>query len=218
MVEWTFLAIDTAYVVFGILALTRTLKDWTKNKNRLLMAISVYIIAVILRSFIDIAGYVADINIDFIVVGYLPFGQVLGAILFITQVEFVLFLKNLKKFYTLPVLISFYIAFGRVLVDNIMPFIIYAMIVSYSSAFILIRDGRKTQNGLAVGMGLFFLLWGLGQTIGPRTPLIFIGFRLSAMIALFLGTRGIYEKYIWPNQILEHKIKNTWIAKLVIKE
>jgi len=99
-----------------------------------------------------------------------------------------------------------------------MPFIIYAMIVGYGSAYILIRDGKKRQNGLAIGMGLFFLLWGLGQTIAPRTPIIFSGFRLAAMIALFAGTRGFYEKYVWPDTIKEEKIMNTWITKLVVKE
>jgi len=79
-------------------------------------------------------------------------------------------------------------------VDSAIPFIIYAMIVSYGSAFNLIKDGRKKRNGLAIGMGLFFLLFGIGQTINIEIG--FVIFRAVAMLTLYLGTRGFYEKYV----------------------
>ena len=218
MVEWTYLALEMGYFALGTLSMIKTLKDWKENKNRVLIAISIYMVAVLLRSIIDLAVFLGDFNVDVIVFGYVTFGQILGNILFVIQLEFMFFLKKLTKFYSLPPIIAFYIVYGRTLVDSILPFVIYAMIVSYSSAYILIRDGKRRQNGLAIGMGLFFLLWGIGQTLGPNTPIIFISFRLVAMLALFLGTRGFYEKYVFPDQKKEEKIMNTWITKLVVKE
>ena len=90
MVEWTFLAIEAMYFTLGVLSTIRTLKDWKKNKNRALIAISIYMIAVLVRSLFDIAVFVADLNLDLILIGYLTFGQVIGQLLFIIQLEFML--------------------------------------------------------------------------------------------------------------------------------
>ncbi|MFX1501372.1 MAG: hypothetical protein ACFFDH_10470 [Promethearchaeota archaeon] len=209
---------EVIYFTLGILAMITTLKRWIENKNRILIAISVYIAAVLIRSFIDIMIYITGFTLDIKLAGTLTIGQVIGNLLFIIQLEFIFFLKKYPKFYSFPVIIAFYLIFGRILVDSAIPFIMYAMLVSYSSAYFLIRDGKKRHNGLAIGMGLFFLMWGLGQTIGPNSEVVFLTFRLIAMLTLFAGTRGFYEKYVWPNQEIEQKIMNTWITKLVAKE
>ena len=218
MVQWTYIVMETVYFVLGILAMINTLKDWKQNKNRILIAISTYMTVVLIFSIINYATYIADLNLDVILFGYVTMGNMIGHILFIIQLEFMFFLKRRNKLYTLPVIISFYIIFGRALVDSSIPFILYAMIVSYGSAYVLIRDGKRRHNGLAVGMGLFFLLWGFGQTLGANMPMTFISFRIIAMIALYLGTRQFYEKYLWPDSKKEEKIMNTWITKLVVKE
>ena len=46
--------------------MTRTLNKWKDNKNRALIAISVYMVAVLLRSLVDIAVWAFDLNIDVI--------------------------------------------------------------------------------------------------------------------------------------------------------
>ncbi|MFX1477610.1 MAG: hypothetical protein ACFFCI_05730 [Promethearchaeota archaeon] len=218
MVQWAYLVMEAVYFTLGTLSMTRTLKNWKENKNRILIAISVYIIAVLARSLIDIIIYITGFTLDAVLAGTLTVGQVIGNILFVIQLEFMFFLKKYPKLYSLPVIIAFYLIIGRILVDSAIPFIIYAMLVSYSSAYFLIRDGKRRHNGLAIGMGLFFLIWGLGQTIGPNTEWIFITFRLIAMVTLYAGTRGFYEKYVWPNQEKEQKIMNAWITKLVAKK
>jgi hypothetical protein len=209
---------EAVYFTLGTLAMRSTLRNWKENKNRILIAISIYIITVLVRSLIDIIIYITGFTLDAVLAGTLTVGQVIGNILFVIQLEFMFFLKKYPKLYSLPVIIAFYLIIGRILVDSAIPFIMYAMIVSYSSAYFLIRDGKRRHNGLAIGMGLFFLLWGLGQTIGPNTESIFITFRLIAMVTLYAGTRGFYEKYVWPNQEKEQKIMNAWITKLVVKK
>jgi len=186
------------------------------NKNRMLIAVSIYIAAVLVRSIIDMAVYAFSFDIDIQVTGSLTIGMIMGFILFTIQLEFMFYLMNLPKLYTLPVIVSTYLLIGRILVDSAMPFIIYAMITSYGSAFFLIKDGRKSRNGLAIGMGLFFLIWGLGSTF--QIEVLFVSLRLVAMVALLLGTRGFYEKYVFVNVEEEQKIMGTWIAKLVVKE
>ncbi|MHA1192302.1 MAG: hypothetical protein ACTSP9_08405 [Promethearchaeota archaeon] len=216
MPQFLYLGFEIVYFLLGILSMINTLRSWRENKNRILIAISIYVGAVLMRSILDMVSYSADLNLDFIIGGTLTFGQVIGNLLFIIQLEFMFYLKKLKKFYTLPFIIAFYLIVGRLLVDSVIPFIIYAMIVSYGSAFNLIKDGRKKRNGLAIGMGLFFLLYGIGQTINIEIG--FVIFKAVAMLTLYLGTRGFYEKYVWPDVKMEEKVLTTWISKLVIKE
>jgi hypothetical protein len=208
--------IESMYFIFGLLSIINTIKTWRDNKNRILIAISIYMIAVLMRSIFDILIYLLDFNLDVVVIGYVTIGQIIGNILFIIQLEFMFFLKKLIKLYTLPFIIAFYIIIGRILIDSSIPFITYAMIVSYATAYLLIRDGKRKRNGLAIGMGLFFLLWGFGQTF--QFEVLMFSFRLIAMIFLFLGTRGFYEKYVFLDKQEEQKIMGTWITKFVVKD
>jgi len=217
MVELGFMVGEIAYFIMGVISVVTLIKHWKMNSNRMLIAVSIYVCAVLIRSVIDITIYAFDLNIDITVAGGLTIGMILGFILFTIQLEFLLYLKNLPKLYTLPLFSSFYIALGRVLVDTAIPFILYAMIVSYGSAYFLIKDGRKSRNGLAIGMGLFFLIYGFGQTFA-MIEVLFVILRIVAMVALLLGTRGFYEKYVFVNVEEEQKIMGTWIAKLVVKE
>jgi hypothetical protein len=216
LAEFGFLIVEIAYFIMGIMTILTTIKQWKMNKNRMLIAVSIYIAAVLVRSIIDMAVYAFSFDIDIQVTGGLTIGMIMGFILFTIQLEFMFYLMNLPKLYTLPVIVSTYLLIGRILVDSAMPFIIYAMITSYGSAFFLIKDGRKSRNGLAIGMGLFFLIWGLGSTF--QIEVLFVSLRLVAMVALLLGTRGFYEKYIFVNVEEEQKIMGTWIAKLVVKD
>jgi len=216
MAEFGFLVVEIIYFTFGILTILKTMKNWKLNKNRMLLAVTVYISAVLVRSIIDMGVYASGFDIDITVAGGLNIGMIMGFILFTIQLEFMFYLMDLPKLYTLPVIITTYLMMGRILVDSSMPFIIYAMITGYGSAFFLIKDGRKSRNGLAIGMGLFFLFWGLGSTF--QIEILFVILRLVAMIALLLGARGFYEKYVFVNVEEEQKIMGTWIAKLVVKE
>ena len=216
MAELGFMVVEITYFIMGIITIITTVKNWKTNKNRMLIAVSVYIAAVLVRSVIDMAVYAFSFDIDITVVGNLTVGMIMGFILFTIQLEFMFYLMNLPKLYTLPIIVSTYLIMGRILVDSSMPFIIYAMITSYGSAFFLIKDGRKSRNGVAIGMGLFFLIWGLGSTF--QIEVLFVILRLVAMIALLLGARGFYEKYVFVNIEEEQKIMGTWIAKLVVKE
>jgi len=216
MAEFGFLIVEVVYFILGILTILTTVKQWKMNKNRMLIAVSVYIAAILVRSIIDIGVYALGFDIDITVAGGLDIGMIMGFILFTIQLEFMFYLMDLPKLYTLPVIITIYLIMGRILVDSSMPFIIYAMITGYGSAFFMIRDGRKSRNGLAIGMGLFFLFWGLGSTF--QIEILFVSLRLVSMVTLYLGTRGFYEKYVFVNLEEEQKIMGTWIAKLVVKE
>ncbi len=216
MADIVLLIIELVFFTLGVMTVLTTLKDWKLTRNRILIAISIYLVVVLGKSINDIVIYLFDLDIEIIVAGGLTIGLIIGFLLFAIQLEFLFYLKHLPKLYTLPFFCSFFLALGRVLVDSSMPFIIYAMIVSYGSAYYLIKDGRKSRNGLAIGMGLFFLIWGLGAQF--QINIVLLSFKLVAMVALLLGTRGFYEKYVVVNIEEEQKVIETWIARLVVKE
>jgi hypothetical protein len=216
MTQYDFLLLEIPFFIIGIFAAMTTFKQWKESKNRIVLAIIIYIAAILFISFVDIVIYAFDFSLHIYLIGYLTIGQVIAQFLFITQLEFIFYLKKQVKFYTLPFVISFYIMMGRALVDSLLPFIMYASIVSYGTSYILIKNGKNRRNGLAIGIGLLTLFWGIGQTI--PIDIILIACKLVGMIALLLGTRGFYEKYVFVNVQEEDRILNTWISKLVVNE
>ena len=215
MLNLEYMLFEAFIIVLGVLALVPVFKSWKESKNRMYIAIFAYTIGVIAYSTINLLTYLLEIDTNVYLFGSLRFGYVLGYMLFTIQFEFMLYLRGLTKFYTLPFVIAFYLTLGHMLNTTSMTFVIYAMIVSYTPAYFLLRDGKKKRNGLAFGMGMFFLIWGIGQAI--PVALIMGIFRAIAIIMFFLGTRGFYEKYIFVNQEEEQKILGTWIAKFVTK-
>ncbi|MFX1317322.1 MAG: hypothetical protein ACFE9T_15775 [Promethearchaeota archaeon] len=207
---------EAIIIAFGVFSLIPVYKNWKESKNRMFIAIFAYIIGVIGYSFINILTFFLGVDTNVYLVGGLRFGYVLGYMLFTIQFVFMLYLRGLTRLYTLPFIVAFYLMMGNILHPSTMPFIIYATIVSYTPAYFLLRDGKRKRNGLAFGMGLFFLIWGIGQSI--PVEMVMEIFRAIAIYVFFLGTRGFYEKYIFVNQEEEQKILGTWIAKFVAKE
>ena len=216
MVQLDLLIPELMILALGIVALVPTIRKWKDSKNRMYMAVIVYTSAVIGFAFFQAMAGLLDFDTNIKLMGALRIGFILGYTLFLIQFEFILYLRAYVKFYSLPFIITFYLIAGNLLIDSSMSFIIYAMILSYTPAYILLRDGKRNRNGLAIGMGLFFLIWGLGQTI----PIILITgiLKVIATITLLLGTRGFYEKYVFLDQEEEQKIMGTWIAKFVVKD
>ena len=203
-------------IALCIITLIPILKSWRDTKNRMYMAVLILTGGIMAFSLINLFTYLFEVDTNTYLIGGLRIGYILGYILATIQFEFMLYLRRLIKFYSLPFIIAFYLILGNIIVINSIPFIIYLTFVAFVPAYFLIRDGKRKHNGLAFGMGLLFLIWGIGQMF----PIIIMTeiFRTIAVFSFFLGTRGFYEKYIFPHQEEEEKIMGTWISKLVVKE
>jgi len=74
------------------------MKNWKLNKNRMLLAVTVYIFSSILvRSIIDMGVYASGFDIDITVAGGLDIGMIMGFILFTIQLEFMFYLMDLSN-------------------------------------------------------------------------------------------------------------------------
>ena len=53
---------EIAYFIMGVISVVTLIKHWKMNSNRMLIAVSIYVCAVLIRSVIDITIYAFDLN------------------------------------------------------------------------------------------------------------------------------------------------------------
>jgi hypothetical protein len=146
----------------------------------------------------------------------LSFSNIFALMIFNIQSTFILYLKNLKKLYTLPYIASFYIGFGLIVSNTLIALIFYATLIGLVIPLVLLREGSKSRNGLAFGLGLFFLIYGVSKMI--QIEIISDILRIIGGIVTTLATIGFFEKFIFLDKEQEEKMKGAWISKLVEKK
>ena len=210
------LVMNVLYISFCVLSLFQVTKKWREDKNRMYIIIVFYIMTLILVSLLYIMAIYTAFNTSIVIGGNLTVGLALAFFTNVVQVEFVLYLRKYNKFYTLPLIGTFYIAFGLLLNSSTIFFVLYAMIVGFGFSSVLIRDGKKQRNGLAMGMGIFFLIYGIGSM--ARSDMFLDIFRVAGVVVFYISSTGFFEKYVFVNEEAEKRIMGTWISKLVVNE
>ncbi len=134
--------------------------------------------------------------------------------------EFYFFMRRQRKLYSLPIVIGFYTCVGLILDKNLIPLILYTLIFGGLCAILLIIEGIKYSNGLTFSMGSYILIIGIGAYIALilNMELIRSIFSIIGMIIFNLGALNILDKYILIDKEEKKKIKNAWIARLVVDE
>ena len=80
----------------------------------------------------------------------------------------------------------------------------------------MLREGSKSRNGLAFGLGLFFLIYGMSKMI--QIEIISYILRIIGGIVTTLAVIGFFEKFVFVDKEQEEKMKGAWISKLVEKK
>jgi hypothetical protein len=204
------------YTSFCALSIFQVTKKWREDKNKMYLVIILYVVTLILVSLIYIMAIFTEFNTSIVIGGNLTVGLTLAFFTNVVQVEFVLYLRKYNKLYTLPLIATFYIAFGLLLNSSTIFFVLYAMVIGFGFSSILIRDGKKQRNGLAMGMGIFFLIYGIGSMF--RSDMLLDIFRVAGVVVFYVASTGFFEKYVFVNDEAEKRIMGTWISKLVVKE
>ncbi len=210
------LIMQIIYISFCALSIFQVTKKWREDKNKMYLVIILYIMTLVFVSLIYIMSVFTEFNTSIVIGGNLTFGLALAFFTNVIQVEFLLYLRKYNKLYTLPLIATLYIAFGLLLNNSTIFFVLYSLIVGFGLSSVLIRDGKKQRNGLAMGMGIFFLIYGIGAML--RNDMLLDIFRVAGIIVLFVSSTGFFEKYVFVNEEAEKRIMGTWISKLVVKE
>jgi len=208
------LIMQIIYISFCTLSLFQVKKKWREDKNKMYLIIILYIVLLVLVSLIYIMAIFTEFNTSIVIGGNLTVGLALAFFTNAIQVEFVLYLRKYNKFYTLPLIATLYIAFGLLLNSSTIIFVLYSMVVGFGFSSVLIRDGKKQRNGLAMGMGIFFLIYGIGAML--QNYMLLDIFRVAGVVVFFVSSTGFFEKYVFVNEEIEERIMKTWISKLVV--
>ena len=207
--------LEISFIFLSILAEIPLIKSWLKRRNRIDVAILILLGSLQLSSIFRII-FAIDLYPNLLFGELLSVLYILSLIVLTIEVDFLFYLKDWKRFYSFPVVISFYTGLGLFLVDFIYVYILYTIVVALSSFILFLKEGKKNKNGLALSLGLFIMVYGIAIIF--MDPFISSLLHLISMILLFLGTSGTFDKVFPVDEEEEQKIKNVWVSSMVSKK
>ncbi len=212
-----FLTLEIFFLVFCVITILIILRTYLENKESIYLGLIVFFAALLFNSIFRLTNlFYAELESILIIGERLSFSNIIALIIFTIQLRFFFYLKRLNKLYWLPLIASFYIGFGLYLNTSLIFFISYAVVIGFIIPVILLREGRKTRNGLAFGLGLFFLLYGLSKMI--QITIISEILRLAGIIVCTLAVLEFFDKFLFQDKEEKDKIQSAWISKLTAKK
>lgn len=207
-----YLGLEAVFIIFSISIQRYFLRDWKVTRNKIPYALFFFMMAYIASAIFSVlSGILPPITIG----ARLNLIYINALVIFAIVLNLIFYFLRLKKLYSLPVLISFYVGFGLVLVDSNTAFIIMASSISFLGSIVFIIEGKRNRNGLALTLGIFITIYGFSEI---SSSLIITGIlRLIAVIILSAGASGFIDRYFLVDEQEENKIKNVWIARMVSK-
>ena len=209
-----FLLLEVVFLVFCIVTILIILRTYLEIRESIYLGLMVFFAAMLFNSLFRIINLF--ITLDLTVGVKLSSSNIIALIIFSIQLRFFLYLKKLIKLYWLPLVASFYIGFGLIVNASLIFFISYAVVIGFVIPVILLREGRKTRNGLAVGLGIFFLIYGLSKML--QVPFVPELLRIIGIIISTLAVLEFFDKYLFYDKEEKEKIQNAWISKLTDKK
>lgn len=206
---------ELLFILFCIIAQIYLNSEWKKNKNKINL-----ILIGILFSFqcAAILTLISFFRSDLIMI----FGQTLNITIFLAiitvsiELYFILYLKKLDLFYSLPIVSGFFISATLFIFKSFTFPLLYELIISSITFIFLVFEAKKNGNILLLGLGLFFLTYGF-SLIG-QFSVVKSFFHLIAAIFLITGISLFYNKNLLLSRKEKNNLKNMWISRMVIEE
>ena len=209
------LTLEMIFLFFSVITIIIILRTYFENRESVYIGLIAFFAAMLFNSIFRVTN-LFNITLDLVLGARLSFSNVIALVIFDIQLIFFLYLKKLKKFYYLPIVASFYLGFGLYIDETLIFFISYAVVIGFIIPVILIREGRKTRNGLAFGLGLFFLIYGLGKML--QVPIVPEILRIVGIIVSTLAVLEFFDKYLFHDKEEKERIQSAWISKLTAKK
>ncbi len=209
------LILEIVFLIFCVITILIIIRTYLEIKESIYLGLIVFFAAMLFNSIFRLTN-LFFIDLDLVLGIRLSLSNIIALLIFSIQLRFFFYLKKLKKLYWLPLVASFYIGFGLYINDTLILFISYAVIIGFIIPVILLREGRKTRNGLAFGLGLFFLIYGLGKML--QVPIIPEILRIIGIIISTLAVLEFFDKHLFHDKDEKEKIQNAWISKLTAKK
>ena len=210
-----FVIIEALFILICVLAHKAVIKEWGENHNKINIALVVYIASYELTALYRIISIVQpEFNIVF--GEALTIIHILSMISLCLQLGFLFYIKKQRKLYSSPIIIAFYIGAGLMIVDSALIFIVYAASSAIITFIFLIQEGKKNNNGLAIGLGVFIIIFGMSSMI--KVLILQAIVQLISVVILLAGTSRFIDKFMLLDKEKELKISNVWISRMVIKK
>jgi len=215
--NWYISLIDLIVLVLAILNAYFSIKNWKESKISINLFLAIFFIFLMPTAFRQLVlgiGLIEDIYIG----ENLSLNDIFSLVIILSTLQFLLYLKEWRRFYFLPIIYAFYSIYYLIFLPENLLFNISSIFIGALSFFVIIIDGIRNKNGMASSIAFIFV-YGLvyKENLILLSAEIFAAvFRLFGVFAILLGTSGFIDKYILVNEETT-KIKNTWIAKMVSK-
>ena len=209
------LILEVVFSIFCVITILLILRTYLEIKESIYLGLMVFFSAVFFNSLFRITS-LFFIELDLVFGANLSLSNIIALLIFSIQLRFFFYLKKLIKMYWLPLIASLYIGFGLFVNDSLIFFISYAVVIGFVIPVILLREGRKTRNGLAFGLGLFFLIYGLSKML--QIPLVPEIIRILGIIISTLAVSEFFDRHLFYDKEEKEKIQSAWISKLTDKK
>ena len=209
------LTLEIIFLIFCVITIIIILRTYFENRESVYIGLIAFFAAMLFNSIFRVTN-LFNITLDIVLGARLSFSNIIALVIFDIQLIFFLYLKKLKKFYYLPIVASFYLGFGLYVNETLIFFISFAVVIGFVIPVILLREGRKTRNGLAFGLGLFFLIYGLGKML--QVPIVPEILRILGIIVSTLAVLEFFDKYLFHDREEKERIQSAWISKLTAKK
>jgi len=210
-----FLTLEAVFLIFCVITILIILRTYLEIRESIYIGLILFFAAMLFNSIFRLTN-LFFIELDLVFGIRLSLSNIIALLIFSIQLRFFFYLKKLKKFYWLPLVASFYIGFGLFVNDSLILFISYAVVIGFIIPVILLREGRKTRNGLAFGLGLFFLIYGLGKML--QVPFVPEILRIIGIIIATLAVVEFFDKFLFQDKEEKEKIQSAWISKMTDKK
>ncbi|TES96100.1 MAG: hypothetical protein E3J90_08615 [Promethearchaeota archaeon] len=186
-------------------------KVWKSNKNRVNAMMIIYILFLAIGSITRIQEFMG-LSIDFTIGAGFQIYHIFGILIIGFQFAFTFYIKEWKRFYYFPLVMSIFVATGLIQYDFQYFFIAFALLSTFIPFALLLYIGIKNRNGVVFMLAVFILVNGIALNIRGLVGIII---RIVAMVILFAGTSGFVDKYLLIDKKEKLRLQNVWISKIM---
>lgn len=206
--------LEVVFLIFCIVTILIILRTYLEIRESIYLGLILFFAAMLFNSIFRLTS-LFFIALDLVFGARLSLSNIVALLIFSIQLRFFFYLKKLVKLYWLPLVASLYIGFGLFVNDSLIFFISYAVVIGFVIPVILLREGSKKRNGLAFGLGLFFLIYGLGKML--QIPIVPEILRIVGIIISTLAVLEFFDKHLFHDKEEKERIQSAWISKLTAK-
>lgn len=207
----TNVVLEGIVIFLTILAGKAILKTWKSNRNRVNAMLALYIIFLTIGSISRIQEFVG-LSIDLTIGAGFQIYHIYGLLIIGFQFAFAFYIKEWKRFYYFPLILSIFVAIGLIQYNFEYLFVAFALLSTFIPCALLSYIGVKNRNGVVFTLAVFILVNGIALNVRGLVGIII---RIIAMVMLFAGTSGFVDKYLLIDKKEKLRLQNVWISKIV---